>query len=231
MADDSITSAEYAEWTFAPDAAKTLSREYSDASLGQSTLVRRLEAGLLRAVARTVVRPGAEQADLENALIKPSTWKRLPSGYDSHLWVSGDIDADFRPSGRYGELEEERWVSFFGIRFEPKGLALIHPAFTETPQNASDLPLPTSPIGGINAAPSSTKRPGAPRKGWWDDLWIEVMRRIADGRLHADTATSGSRLEYDLLDIAQTLGVFPGDSTLKPMALKLFKYLRENGGN
>lgn len=224
---DSITQAEYDSWIPAPEAFEKLTDKYNEVSAALSALRRRLETGLLRAVASDVIERTPEgPIGRKLVLIQPVMWSIIDPPYESHLWISGEIDVDLRGSGRYAELEEPRHTSLLGVRFDRAGLIALNRLFAETEQRKSTaLSAPIEPI-----SETQPRRGGAPRKGWWDDLWIEVLRRVQDGRLRSDTAPSGSRLEYVLLDIAQELGFSPGESTLKPMALKLFTYLKENGG-
>lgn len=71
-------------------------------------------------------------------------------------------------------------------------------------------------------------RRGAPRKDWWDLLWIEMIRRIRAGTLKPKNQADLQRILEE--HAGNVLDVDYGDSTLKPMASNLFKYLQENGG-
>jgi hypothetical protein len=71
-------------------------------------------------------------------------------------------------------------------------------------------------------------RRGAKRKDWWDILWIEMIRRIQAGTLNPNSPAELQRILEDYT--SGTLNQEYGDSTLKPMASNLFKYLQEIGG-
>jgi hypothetical protein len=77
------------------------------------------------------------------------------------------------------------------------------------------------------AAPPGKKKGGAPRKDWWDHLWIEMIRRIENGTLDPASAAD---LERDMLEWLGAQGIYPGDSTLKTTSRNLFKYLKEKRG-
>jgi hypothetical protein len=154
---------------------------------------------------------------------------------DHALWDVGDVsfDDDHPSPGIIvvgpGSLDAPepivQRIQFTGVRFEPEGF-----------MQAFDLPAPEYFPSPEPSAPQSlwiqkpgVRKGGAPRKGWWDDLWIEVIGRIDSGELHAGTRPSAAQLEIYLIELAEGMGFSPGDSTLKPMAGKLFKYLQKHG--
>jgi hypothetical protein len=78
------------------------------------------------------------------------------------------------------------------------------------------------------AAKIDKGRRGPKRKDWWDHLWIEMIRRIRAQTLKPKNQAS---LQAEMEDfVRDDLGTEPGDSTLKPMAAKLFKFLEEISG-
>lgn len=196
-------------------------------NFARDELWRRLQSGLLRAVAGTMIVDDDPHRYLQ--IIPKSMWaaQNEPEDYDA-LWHFGSRTFVIGSRSGYGDHQE---INCFDIRFKPSGVEAI----IQSCGGGATVTPATQPIAivapAVTALPAPTeKKGGRPRKDWWDDLWIEILRRIGDGRLGPDSAPSGNQLEYVLLDIAKELGFSPGDSTLKPMALKLFKYLRENGG-
>jgi len=136
---------------------------------------------------------------------------------EMYFWNGGDITL----WSNSGNTELGR---FFGVRFDPSDFSEF---VTETVDRPAEASSPTLNVG---VHPPEKNRGGAPRKVWWDDLWIEVIRQIESGKLRKGFKTSAAKLEIHLLETAEAMGFSPGDSTLKPMSLKLFKYIEENGG-
>lgn len=224
-----ISQQEYAAW-LAPSVAVQKIAPFKHPNFARDELWRRLQSGLLRAVAGTMIIDDDPHRHLQ--IIPKSMWgaQDEPPDYDA-LWNFGSRTFVIGSRSGYGDHQE---VSCFDIRFETAGVEAI---IISCGGGRAPTPEPAERTTINRTAPSQAVQPraienkgGRPRKGWWDDLWIEVLRKIADGRLHADSVPSGNQLEYVLLDIAKELGFSPGDSTLKPMALKLFKYLKEIGG-
>lgn len=145
---------------------------------------------------------------------------------DDHFWETNGESAIFQvytDAGGYGGGAISQ--RFFNVRFDPESLR--GKPVAQPPHQAVE---PIKPNASAVEPAIARKRVGAPRKGWWDDLWIEILSRVQRGELHGQTAKSAARLEDHLLDIAEGMGFSPGDSSLKPMSLKLFKYLKESGG-
>lgn len=102
-----------------------------------------------------------------------------------------------------------------GIRFDPDGVrALLEP----------DEPDDGEQSDGASVVKG---RRGAKRKSWWDDLWIEMIRRIQNGTLNPKSPADLQRTLENF--VTHDLNGEYGDSTLKPMAAKLFEYLEKIG--
>lgn len=188
----------------------------------------RLKSGVILAVARTRGQLGKKPEPF--VLIDWSFWNQWDETGEFHFWEMGDATfEDSNDSTGYNTTQ----VHFLDIRFDPSTMGST--ARPDAPEfSMEDRPaLPPAIKNELQSLPYPVKekaKGGANRKDWREDLWIEVVRRIRAGTLTGNTAASGSRLEYDLIDIAKEMGFSPGESTLKPMALKLFKYLNESGG-
>lgn len=190
-------------------------RFFGDVEGALGWIVERLRAKRVTAVAASV---RMNNRDYTRVYMPAEYWEHwaylAPSVME--FWNGGDITLWSASKALIGR--------FFDVRFDPKDFESF------TPKVAPVAEIAPTPAPEIGFHQPENKKVGAPRKGWWDDLWIEVMCRIGTGVLNADSAPSGSQLEFVLLDIAKELGFSPGESTLKPMALKLFKYLKEVGG-
>ena len=174
-------------------------------------IVTRLKNDLIDAAAdHATIRTGGK--------IEPMTLLRVPStlwsgsvGSPSHsFWRTGDVEF-MLPSTGYSVSSDT--VALFDVRFRPEQIrAMVVP---------EDHPA-------IAPAPAATPRRGAKRKDWWDHLWIEMIRRIRAGTLNPSKTSDLQRIleEYVGNELAQDFG----DSTLKPMATNLFKYLEEIRG-
>ncbi|WP_156878227.1 hypothetical protein [Sphingopyxis sp. QXT-31] len=182
--------------------------------LSQTTAIlqlnRELSHGRVEAVAEEVRWGPINGKLLAYPLIPTWVWLRHDLKPEDDFWDTGYLYSHF-PSQGYSVVRDGG-ISFFYVRFWPHGL----PNAIEPPSEAAPASMPTAAGKG-----------GRPRKGWWDDLWIEMIRRIEAGNLHP---TSAAQLQKKMEDWLGENQIYPGDSTLKPMANKLFKYLQERQG-
>lgn len=133
---------------------------------------------------------------------------------------------DFWISGTYTEKDDYDLIGssdpifpgafdMMGVKFEPDCVR----KFVANAINAKQPPA----IPNVAKQPSS--RRGPKRKDWWDHLWIEMIRRMQAGKLNPKKQAD---LERELIEYVESeLGETVGDSTLKPMASNLFKFLQE----
>ena len=136
--------------------------------------------------------------------------------WKNDFWVSGDYEI-CRNDIDFGAPETSGYIS--EVRFYVDGLseALIKYGIIAPPIKLESAP------------PSQTiARRDAKRKDWWDLLWLEVIRRILDDSFRHGTQADLQRWleDYTMNELNQDIG----DSTLKPMASNLFKFLGENRG-
>jgi len=220
-------------WTRVPVAYFELFNHYGDNDITISTIFRRVTNGLLRVAAELVVWQENDETRKDHFhLLTPQLWAVLNPGFGAHIWRNGEIDALIlrRPGGYVSRNDPT--VTLIDVRFEPSGIDRMLGRDEHRPLAVSDPP----PVPPVLLAPPEPAKPkgGAPRKGWWDDLWIEVIRQVRSGKLTADSFSTAAKLEIHLVEIVEDqqreTRFSPGDSTVKPMSLKLFKYLKESGG-
>lgn len=169
-----------------------------------------------------------EETDKPNFVIgryKVTTWSRVAAiPWKDDFWISGD----YQPDGDDGIAQ--------GIRFVPREVER-----ESFPHDVIQVRLDPAPIvafcarasAGAQVAPLQSTTPavsrrGAKRKDWWDHLWIEMIRRISAGTLKPKSQAALLTLLED--HVREELQSDVGDSTLKPMAANLFKYLKEISG-
>ena len=160
---------------------------------------------------------------------EPHIWKNAGSvGWKHDFWISGDYPA--REGVRYAPREVVGYADFnlpvgfelIAVRFQPD----IIETFCNHAARAREAVV-SAPAATTAAATQSARR-GAKRKDWWDHLWIEMIRRIRAGTLKPKNQTALLALLEDY--VRDELHSDAGDSTLKPMASNLFKYLEEISG-
>jgi hypothetical protein len=183
-----------------------------------------LSRGFIRAAAKIVIQQhGGRSTNNRYVLVKSGLWEDAEPEADHPFWNTAKIVIT-SGGGYAGDTKTE----FFGVRFDPEGIAGIKRDAGLAPQSSrapyAPQKLPTQPQPANAASIQAKNKGGAPRKGWWDDLWIEMIRRIRAEELHPE---SGAQLQRIMLDWLADQGIYPGEETLKKTALKLFKYLQE----
>lgn len=226
--ESNISKAEWESWLDPFNATQRVKQAgLPDDERAIGWIAARLSLGELRG-AGYVPRDGDEEWPL---IVMPSkVWEYVALiAWKDDFWVSGthfpnfaDDDLDL-PSFAYARREVRHYSpkqyehALYKVRFEPH---LIN----EFCKLASVAPLDTAP-----AKPTTTQaRRGAKRKDWWDHLWIEMFRRIRAGTLKPKNQTDLLATLEDY--VRDDLNEDVGDSTLKPMAANLLKYLQEISG-
>lgn len=188
------------EWSTPVRAVNLLVPLYGNTSTCQKYIMTRLKSGIIAAVASDLEFSGITR---QMQLIDRRLWEQCSAFGSDHFWDTGDEEFEVGDS----------IVRAFDIRFE---FSTIFGVRENRPPNDSNL---------IGATPRAVgSRGGASRKGWWDDLWIEMIRRIQAGDLKPKSAAHLQRLMMDWLAEQDE---YPGEDTLKKTARKLFKYLQE----
>ena len=184
-------------------------------------LLGRLALGIIPAVARTG--PDPDHGIRPFPSVPREYWEDDEIVDDCDFWDTGDIT--FKVGGVTGYGDWTR-IIFLDVRF--KQIQSDAPAdwFALKPkQSVATRDKATQPQSAEAPPPPASKKGGAPRKGWWDDLWISVIAQIQSGAIKAGGFPSAAKLEEHLIGIAEGKGFFPGESTLKPMSQKLFKFI------
>ena len=150
---------------------------------------------------------------------KAETWTHVAAiPWKDDFWVSGNYEPDdpldiYLRSTKPDEFE----YHLYDVRFEPQ----IIMDFCRRATGVSEI-TPTMPLAAVPA------RRGPKRKDWWDHLWIDMIRQLQAGTLNPTSVADLQRILED--HASHSLNVDVGDSTLKPMASNLFKFLKKNVG-
>ena len=204
-----IDPAEFATWIRIADAVKVLCKTW-DYNTAQRAILKRLGLAQLKSAAEHTVWWQDGVANPRPYLrLMPLLWNSCEVSMSADMWDTGDIDLDPNQSGQY--------ISLIDVRLKPDDFARLSPTNAAERVTSTTVALPDPAI----------RKGGRPRATWWDDLWIEMIRRNEAGRLNP---TSAAQLEGWMDDWLRKQGFSPGDSTLKPSSLKLFKYLQERRG-
>lgn len=181
---------------------------YGGPSTTKRWLMSRLKAGLIQAVARTAEFEGKKAPFIA---VPRQFWQQCTDWGEDHFWMTGDDEF----------FDRESRCRMFDIRFDPE--TIWGNELKEAPSSAIGLAIPARLEDGRKLV-SSVSKGGAPRKLWWDDLWIEMIRRIRADTLKPVSVAALQRLMHDWLAEQE---IYPGEDTLKKTAIKLFKYLNE----
>lgn len=189
-------------------------------------LVARLKSGELRA-AGIIADISDEFAivGMHSSLLKSRAWDKAHLiHWKNDFWVSGDYADTGDDDGVLSEFDIAFGILLTGVRFKPDLILQFR-------ERAAALKLSSGNSSSTALTSRSAEKParrGAKRKDWWDHLWIEMIRRIRAGTLKP--AKVGDLQEILEEYVREELGYDAGDSTLKPMASNLFKYLEEISG-
>ncbi len=208
-------AAKYTGWIPPPEAVALFLEQGWQWDTTVKAIGARMHSGLVETMARHVVTPEGER--MEYVVLKHEFLaKYWAPGYNRDFWKTGDVAISGGGTTGYGD--DRLMLSLFSVRFDPEGIHAMLPA--KASQNPASQPVPDN---------GQNQRRGAKRKDWWDHLWIEMIRRIQAGTLNPKNQAELQTILEDY--IGNTLGENYGDSTLKPMASNLFKFLNENRGN
>ncbi len=225
-----FTAEDYATW-ITPRAALELLRGLGDRSDSKVAISNRLQHGLIRA---GVSYSSCEGKKTGYAEVAANVWQHalLGNAWDtSSLWTTADI-AIFIPTDA---IYNVRTLHLFGVRFDPAGIRALIPPDVEPPARSRprDEPPPPNRELAIEPAPGrltseSANKGGNPGKLWWDDLWVEMCRRIyAEGLPHNTQA----EIERAMMDWAANNGHEMSEQSARTRARKLFRALQAEDKN
>lgn len=213
MADEPFTADDYARWMHPKAALSLLGNDYGEWGVAAAAIIARLRVGLVRSAAATW-RQGT-RAGSEPATIPAVNWSKSVDLYSRHgFWSSSDHEINL------GDQYRPLIVTYYGIRFEPKGINSL----LTTPIPEPEAPLVGAPSLPIPPAPVSNR--GRPRADFWDDLLVAMFRRIHFGDLKPKRQAD---IEKAMLDWASENSVSVNESSVRPRAAKIWKALKEEG--
>ena len=223
MADDTPTAEEFTTWLRPRASADLVSKAINrDAT---PSIIGRLRGAAVRAAAQRGSGETDDKVSPVNAIILIPTehWVRWSDDQSSDLWGAGDVriwlPAD--PPKR----RSSRIVRYYGIRFEPSDIyAMVPDGVPVNPSPrapAHDQHTVVAPLTPAAPAPSVSKG-GRPPKGWWDDLWVEMFRRIHFGELRPAKLADLEEAMHQWLDDQGHSG---SEKLVRDAARKLFRAL------
>jgi hypothetical protein len=207
-----LSSKTFKTWIPARDALDSVAGSVG-AERAPRLILEYLKGGMLRAAAGKSSSHISEQDPVQytNVEIPARYWEQLTA---EDFWNTGIVNFVFamrsiRPS--------RQTIRCFDVRFEPRGVREI--ASTAIRANKDQNFSRQQP-------PKPSNRRGPPPKEWWDDLWVEMFRRIHFG---AFTPKKQAELENAMADWLEENGHSASERTLRNAAKKLFNALREEG--
>jgi hypothetical protein len=189
-----------------------------EAAIGASAahvILEYLRGGVFRAMAGKTSIDQEEDDPLitKFEVITPFLWSRLDA---EDFWQTGI--ALFHTADMYNLGEGPRRIRCFDIRVDPDAVRAAFPALIVKPEIAQ--PPPT-----IVSQKSDGSRGPTPKE-WWDDLWIEMFRRIHFGEFLPKRQADMERAMADWLSENNHTA---SERTVRNAAKKLFEALREKG--
>jgi hypothetical protein len=244
-----ITETEYVSWLTPKAALEQVAAHLGEQiNACHQTLLTHLVDGYINAAAmHTALVQGAHRKGLEDyRLIKPAIWERLEASnpaFSFPVWKDGTVHVQFIID-RMSAAQEWKLV---GVRIDPSGVEKYFPiagpikavdtptinppapTFTATPissapvyETASALAGTLSPSDGATAVtslPPPKHAGGAPRKEFWDDLWLAMFERLW---LTDWKPKKQAEIEKAMLNWAAENGHSLGPTSVKKPASKLF---------
>lgn len=134
---ESLSAEEYKRWMPVAEAITRCEPMWNDLTAGRA-IWERLENGLLRSAAASVVRP--KMPNRKYQLILPGWWGLQAALVNLDFWKTGDITLR-RSSGSYS-LPDTTFASLFGVRIDPAGLEEFAP---ERPPRGTVALAPSGP--------------------------------------------------------------------------------------
>ena len=231
------TRAEWETW-YTPLTAVQLLKQ-SDGPLSRTAILEFMKVGRIRGVTEHMVVTQGKKERIAAFQTLPKEWFEDRSGGDL-FWSHGILEYKL-PSLTMQDAPTIHRCS--GVRLEPAGVHLLLPQ--AVPNSMAAKPLlhsdifrdpevaelmervatleaelaskPTSALIDLDALPN---KGGRPRAEFWDDLVIEMVRRIYEGDLKPK---SQADLVRAMQDWVSEHGYAGGLTQIKPVAAKIFK--------
>ena len=225
-----LTSEEFENWTPTVEAHKRVFATLISHSSTASAFALRLRSGLLRAGAENHAFARDRDSPRGVIEIEARRWEQFDDLHEEwDFWRTGTLTVQVDARGALASGLEE--LTYFGVRFDPTGLAKMMAAVgidspSSSAQSAPVIP-PSAPLL-MPQIPSTKHAGGAPPKEFWDDLWIEVARLVHAGDIHP--SSSQAHVARLMQDWATGRGGL-GETSAKNAARKLMAVLRADVKN
>lgn len=218
----------FAEW-YTPNNARQLAAESlgtKDIVSAGNGLLERIRGGLITTAAAsgsTVQGSDAPKIERSPGVVRQELW-RLYDPNTSDFW-QGDLVFSYRilNPNSYGPRRGHIQVvtRYFGVRLKPSDFDALFPRPAGAPKQPSPpVTAPTSPVSPA-VAPIAPSR-GAPRAAHWDDVIIEMCRRIYCGEFKPQRPAD---IENAMLDWGRDNNIEFSEAAARPRAAKIWKAL------
>lgn len=223
MADDqptAITAEEYATWLTPLEAIVVAAKSVGEND-AHAVVWEGVKGRIIAAAARRMTTQSRDGIPLHNP-----HFSLIPASYWGFFQTSGPNFWTTSSARFYFPVENRRPVPItircFGIKLSPdairaefpdRGLSNIRPREAESSSPGSTTVDSNTPL----------HRGGRPAKAFWDDLWVEMVRLMYDGKLQFDKQ---AQIEKAMLDWIEVNGHSATQSTVRPRARKLYEVLR-----
>lgn len=217
MADEKVTAETLESWLTVREARDRAAARVGDNSALQAVWALIRNGMIATYAGRSASRlgeHGTPTPKLEPSLIAAADWAQYNHGIPHDFW-RGQVMFHFRHGHGYGN---DRYVTCFDIRLDPDAVDREFPRPKGAPSTLMHQGF--AAIDPDRDVPSSRNLGGAPKKEFWDDMWIAIFGLIWDGKL---TPENQAQIETAMLDWAERHGHKLGETTVKKPAQKLFK--------
>ena len=183
------------QWLSAAE-TRSLVRKHTDSFYASQLIAKRAFAGLLRSKASTFMFGNKSETD---TLIPNEFWWAQGEAALTANWAVGDFET---------WIDRRVLCRAFGVQFHAGDLQKMIPDAFKPAAPVEDLPGPTS------------SKAGRPPAEWWDDMWIEICRRLYVGDLQPKRQAD---VENAMNDWIAANGNSAAPSTVRSRARKLWR--------
>ena len=218
----------FSAWLTPEEAIKRVKEAVREGIRVEGPFLDSLKGGLVRSASQrsaTVGEFSSPDITDEPTEIPPHWWEAVQS---EEFWTTGIAFFDMRDPHTFG-LSSAR-TRCFGIRFDPTG---VQELIDSLPKRGVATPIQTAqdihrdaPFLTPTTTPISKSKGGPTPKEWWEDLWIEMFRRIHFGEF---TPKKQADLEKAMHEWLALRGKSASERTIRNAARKLFGALKEKG--
>jgi hypothetical protein len=240
MGMERLTREDFDKWITPMEALAILRAAFGDDPYTnpRETMLAALKAGVVLGVAgRTSRHNGRDVQELEP--IPPKAWENIRTSDD--VWTTSHTTYGERLTSRaYGSTTVT--VSAFEVRFPsdavqdlvPKSsMPPVPPPPTATWESLRSRPRPAQQQVAPKVTVPEPQKPkgGAPRKVWWDALWVEMCMLVYRGDLKPGESKQVD-IENAMADwVSQQPETDASERTIRDAARKLFQAFSKEGKN